>query len=107
MMDWKFQVENILFQLNEFPCQETKGKDEKLKDQAQPLRTKFISLPMVVNAMIRGDTPLYFKCGAPQGNIPSAELRIKWISKKKKKIKGLWYLCFWKQNAESNFGIAS
>ena len=106
MMDWKFQVENILFQLNAFPCQETKGKDEKLKDQAQPLRTKFISLPMVVNAMIRGDTPLYFKCGAPQGNIPSAELRIKWISKKKK-IKGLWYLCFWKQNAESNFGIAS
>ena len=90
-----------------FHVRKQKEKMENWEDQAQPLRTKFISLPMVVNAMIRGDTPLYFKCGAPQGNIPSAELRIKWISKKKKKIKGLWYLCFWKQNAESNFGIAS
>ena len=69
-----------------------KKKMENWEDQAQPLRTKFISLPMVVNAMIRGDTPLHFKCGAPQGNIPNAELRIKRISKKQ--IKALWYLCF-------------
>ena len=68
-----------------FHVRKQKEKMENWEDQAQPLRTKFISLPMVVNAMIRGDTPLYFKCGAPQGNIPSAELRIKWISKKKKK----------------------
>lgn len=63
MMDWNFQVENILFQLNEFPSGQMK-KMENWEDQAQPLRTKFISLPMVVNAMIRGDTPLHFKCGA-------------------------------------------
>ena len=69
-----------------------KKKLENWEDQVQPLRTKVISLPMVVNAVIRGDTPLHFKYGAPQGKIPSAELRIKRISKKQ--IKGLWYLCF-------------
>ena len=31
MMDWNFQVENILFQLNEFPCHKTKEKDGKLR----------------------------------------------------------------------------
>lgn len=85
-----------------FYVRKQKKNTENWKDQSQPLRAKVNSLLMVVNALIRGDMPLHFKYGAPQGNIPSAELRMKPISKK---ITGLWYLCFCKQNAESTFGI--
>ena len=60
------RVENIISIKWAFASESQRKRFGTWKDQSQPVRAQADSLPVVVNAVIRGGRPLHFQRGVPQ-----------------------------------------